>query len=156
MNKLAEHTDLATKAGFTNAAKHAHEIADRARRLMMAYEHFRYVTEDQIIAFNAKLKEATLKRQGKAGVNLYHVYDTLKFVPAAEYDKLPPADVLEKVAHAKSLAIFDETEVCTVTSTREYKDPIVFGRINGCTDRFYIADWGDDIRITDLLGPNEG
>ena len=57
---------------------------------------------------------------------------------------------------SRHLGVFDTFEVAKIESTRVYRDPIVFGRISGCDDRFYIAQYDDDVKIEDLLGPNEG
>ena len=34
---------------------------------------------------------------------------------------------------------------------KEIKDPIVFGVINGCPDKFFISQWDDDIKIDDIF-----
>lgn len=156
MTKIAEHAALAAEAGFSAAASEAQKVADCARRMALAYEHYRYVTPGQIEKFNERLKAQTLKRTGRERVDLHEHYDVLAFTPVEKYKDLPPADVLAKVKDAKDKKIFDTLEVCKVESKVEYKDPIVFGRIEGCGDRFYIAQWDNDVKIEDLLGPNEG
>jgi hypothetical protein len=35
---------------------------------------------------------------------------------------------------------------------KEVIDPIIFGKIDGCTDRFFIAQWDDDVKIEDIVG----
>lgn len=156
MQNIVDHAALAEQAGFTAAATEAQKLADRARRMALAYEHYRYVTPQHVEKFNARLKEQTLKRTGRTGLDLCEHYDVLAFTLIGGYKDLPPADVLEKVKAAKDQKIFDTLEVCKVSSVVEYKDPIVFGRIEGCGDRFYIAQWDDDVKIEDLIGPNEG
>jgi hypothetical protein len=151
-------------AGFSAAAARLRAVADRKRRLTLAYEHYRYVTSEKIEAFQAKLKAATLNATGREGSDLYHNYDTLVFVPielwtGQKHSKgqgLPPADVITKVAEAKRHGVFDTLEVAYIDTVREYKDPIVFGRIDGCDDAFYIAEWGDDVSISDLIDDNDG
>ena len=73
-----------------------------------------------------------------------------------EYPSAPPQAVLDKVEEAQKVGCFDAFEVCKVESVREYKDPIVFGRITGCPDRFFIAQWDNDVKIEDILKENEG
>lgn len=156
MQKLDEHVSLLEKAGFSAAAKTAKDNADRAGRMARAYEHYRYVSQETISKFQEKLKAETIRRTGKAGFDLYENYDQLVFEDSAAYSGLPPADVLESVSAAREIGVFDTFEVATVKSVREYHDPLVFGRISGCDDRFYIAQWGDDVKITDLLGEHDG
>ena len=60
------------------------------------------------------------------------------------------------MSEAKARGIFDTFEVAQIDSVVEYKDPIVFGRIEGCGDRFFVAEWADDVSITDLIGDHEG
>lgn len=149
-------TDLATAAGFTTAASEAQKQQLLAGRMAQAYEFYRFVTPEQVAAFNSRLKEQTIKRTGKTGSNLREHYDVLAFTPAEKYATMPPADVLQKVAEAKARGIFDTFEVAQIESVVEYKDPIVFGVIAGCGDRFFIGQWDSDVSIDDLLGPNEG
>ena len=150
--KLAEHTSLAEAAGFTNAAKVAHEEADVISRLARAYEHYRYVSNEKITAFKNRLRASTLNYNDPYRLT----YDTLKFESAESYKSMPPANVLEAVKAAKATGIFDTFEVASIETVRVVVDPIVFGCIEGCTDKFFIAQWGEDVKISDLLGENEG
>ena len=54
---------------------------------------------------------------------------------------------------AKKLDCFDEFEIAYIA---EVKDPILFGIVKGCSTKFYVAQWDDDVRIEDILAPNEG
>ena len=156
MSNLDEHVALLEKSGFTKAAEVAKENAKRAGKLARAYEHYRYVSQESIEAFQDKLYEETKKRTGKAGVDEYVTYDALVFDSVEEYPGIPPADVLGVVSTARSSGVFDDYEVAYVKSVRVYNDPIIFGRIKGCSDRFFIAQWGDDVKLTDLIGAHEG
>lgn len=144
-----------------------------AARLAIAYEHYRFVTQDQVAIFNRRLKEQTLKRFQSAtgsvhdqpvidssgtivGRALYSKYDVLNFSDWDSYKGTPPGDVMEAASKANDLGIFDVLEVAKVQSEVEYHDPILFGRILGCGDRFFIAQWDNDVKIDDLIGPNEG
>lgn len=153
---LTSTTDQLSAAGFTTAAKHVVHTAARLGRLARAYEHYRYVPEGAITEFKTLLKRVSLQRVGQPGFNLYEKYDTLRFTPIDAYKGVPPADVLEKVIHAKHQGIFDTFEVADIQSVVEYKDPIIFGLITGCPDRFFIAQWGDDVSISQIIGPAQG
>lgn len=168
-------------AGFTKAADDAEAKLSFMRKLARAYELYRYVKQEQIDAFIAKLKakterdpsdEEVMKQTGykslaafKAAPYLYRTativrpHDTLALTAMESYKGMPPSDVLAKVKEAKAENIFDTFEVAHVepVSTKIYlPDPIVFGRVNGCSDRFFIAEWGNDVKLADLIGPNEG
>lgn len=154
--QLDEHVQALMDAGFTEAAVQAAKKVALAGKLARAYEHYRFVSFEKISAFNERLYQQTLKRTGQAGSDLRHRYDTLRLRSVGEYPAIPPKDVLDKVKTAAKQGIFDSFEVADIESVVEYKDPIVFGLIEGCTDRFFIAQWGDDVQISDLIGANEG
>ena len=144
------------KTGFKKATENLKQVTELKRKMTIAYEHFRYVKQEKIDAFNERLKQQTLKEQGKKGVDLYHNYDKLSFIPVGEYSEVPPTEVLDKMEQAQELKCFDTFEIAKIESVKEYKDPIVFGRINGCPDRFFVAQWDDDVKIEDILKDNEG
>ena len=148
--------ELLEKLGFTQASKDLKVKEELKRKMTIAYEHFRYVRPEKIIVFNEKLKQETIKREGKKGANLYENYDKLAFTPIAQYGTIPPTEVLEKIEQAQKIGCFDEFEIAKIESVKEYKDPIVFGKITGCSDLFFIAQWDNDVKIEDILMPNEG
>ena len=47
-------------------------------------------------------------------------------------------------------------EIAKIQDIVQTKDPIVFGCINKCADRFFIAQWDDDVSIEQILNDNEG
>ena len=144
------------KLGFKQAVSELKEKQELKRKMSIAYEHFRYVKPEKFDAFNEKLKEKTLKETGEAGKNLYHNYDKLAFISVEKYATIPPQDILDKIEEAQKMECFDTFEICKIESIHEYKDPIVFGVINGCPDKFFVAQWLDDIKIEDILMENEG
>ena len=150
------NTERLEKLGFTQASKDLKVKEELKRKMTIAYEHFRYVRPEKIDKFNEKLKQETLKRTGKQGLNAYDNYDKLAFIPIATYGTIPPTEVLEKIEEAQAFGCFDEFEIAKIESVKEYKDPIVFGKINGCSDLFFVAQWDNDVRIEDLLMSNEG
>lgn len=44
----------------------------------------------------------------------------------------------------------------SVAHIAEVKDPILFGEIAECTDKFFIAQWDEDVKIEDILTEKEG
>jgi len=73
---------------------------------------------------------------------------TWKETPIQGYNKVPPQGALDALATDQAKGIMDEYAIGEVEGV---PDPILFGRINGCEDRFYIASWGDDVTLDDLI-----
>lgn len=171
---LEEQAKLAKESGFTAVATELERKVMLGRKLAIAMEHFRYVKPENVAAFQAKLKAkterpATAEEQNgsmwKAGYRVSTIMDQLVFHEMGAYAGLPPADVMEKVSAARALKtkdgvkVFDSYEVAEVQPVATHvklPDPIVFGRIAGCDLRFFIADWGTDVKISDLIAKNEG
>lgn len=135
--------DQLERLGFKIAATKVKEASVKKRKMAIAYEHYRFVRQEKIDAFNAKLR-----KQGSS-----YDYKTLAFTPVESYPEVPPADVLQKMETAVERKCFDQFEVAHIINV---KDPILFGRIKGCPDRFFIGQWDDDVKIEDILKPNEG
>lgn len=148
-NKGPAVIDRLEKLGFKTASTKVKELSVKQRKMAIAYEHYRFVRPEKIQAFNDKLM-----RESRRGGS----YKTLAFTPVESYQEVPPADVLDKMEVAMEMKcgemkVFDNFEVAHIVNV---KDPILFGRINGCPDRFFIGQWDDDVKIEDILKPNEG
>lgn len=61
---------------------------------------------------------------------------------------LPPTDVLEKLAVAQKSKLFD---YFTVLHIKYVPDPILCGHIKESKDLYFIAEWGDDIKFSDIV-----
>lgn len=136
--------------GLTRASADLATLLTRKRKLAVAYEHYRYVTPENVAAFNKRLLE-------KTGKNMQSVqnmeYQVLDFTPIADYPTVPPDDVLTQLEVAHGRECFDAFEIAHI---RNVKDPILFGRVDGTPNRFYVAQWETDISIDDLIKENEG
>jgi hypothetical protein len=132
--------------GFGRAAAKVKEASVRKRKLAIAYEHYRYVRQENVDKFNAALKVKTAKVDRLE-------YQRLAFTSISDYPDVPPNDVLEAMSVAVGRQCFDTFEIAHIV---QVKDPILFGRVTGCPDRFYVAQWDDDVKISDLLKDNEG
>ena len=117
-----------------------------AEKMKEAYKNYLYASKAQIDAFNEKLKKETIE-ENKNTLK----YKTLKFTPIKDYSKIPPEEVLTTLEVAKNENIFDTFEICEIDWHEEIKDPILFGCINGCTDKFFISQWDNDIKIEDIF-----
>lgn len=137
--------DRLAKLGFKAASAEVKELATRKRKMALAYELYRFVRPEKITEFNAKLYRETRQRNGS--------YKVLDFQSIEQYKNVPPVEVLNALEVAQGHKCFDKFSVAFI---REVADPILFGAINGCGDLFYLAAWDDDVKIEDILGPNEG
>lgn len=133
------------KLGFINAADVIKKLKEKSRKMSIAYEHFRFVRPDKIAEFQKKIYEKTFHDAGG--------HKILRFTPIAECEKIPPDSVLASLEHAIEKKCFDSFDVAHIELV---KDPILFGRIKGCADAFFIDCWDNDVTIEEILGKNEG
>ena len=120
--------------GFNRLADSFSNKKEVKGKMKVAYRTYPHLTQEKINAFNKKLEKKRLR------VNFYSV---------SSYENgIPSTEVLDKLEEAKKLGCFDSFEIAKV---EEIKDPILFGRISGCPDYFFIAQWGEDIKIEDIL-----
>ncbi len=71
-------------------------------------------------------------------------HDTVKEAELA----IPPADVLEKLRIARDAKLFDDFSILHI---KYVPDPILCGRINESSDLYFIAEWGDDVKLSDIV-----
>jgi len=138
------------KLGFNRAAEELTVITEKKRKLALAYEHYKFVTPANVHQFNAVLREKTGKNMDDRNNMWYQVLD---FVPIQDYQKAPPEEVLMALEVAQARKCFDTYEVAYI---KDVKDPLLFGRITGTPNRFFIAQWDNDVSIMDLIKENEG
>lgn len=179
--------------GLTKVGQTIEKKLEIKRRAAIAYEFYRVASKEVISAFNARLKERTLRivsacpqcyGRGKESF-FYHKhpgrleqmkqeaarsrrladncdycrrtgaqerkYDKLRFTALAEYDKVPPEACLAQLEVAVQRNCFDSFEVADIETIVERPDPIIFGRIKGSEDRFFITQWDNDVDINDIL-----
>ena len=134
--------DELKELGFDTAAKKVHDSQELLAKMSTAYANFDHVTEENIQKFQEKVKKETVKDHKG-----YITYNHLAFHDIKNYQEVPPADVLTKLREAKQVGCFDYFEIAKIESVKEVKDPILFGRIKGCGDYFFIAQWMDDVTI---------
>lgn len=69
-----------------------------------------------------------------------------------KYNKIPPKYVFEKLKTVRNLNLFDYYTVAELgTLTEKQKDPLLLGRLKNESDRFFISQWDDDIKLDDLI-----
>lgn len=150
--------DLMNEIGMKKAVSKIDSKIKMCEKLSTAYNNFEFIDEDGISSFQERLKKDTtvIVRNGKVVKKVdpsrYQElkYDTLVFNKLSDYEKTPPMDCLIDIKKAQGLGCFDYYEVAEVISVVEVVDPVVFGRIKGCSDRFFITQWDDDVKWEDL------
>ena len=153
--------------GFNKAVEKYEREFPIMSKVVIAKEHYRYVTQENFGRAQEELKKKTFKRTtariDNIDDNVIETFCQIACILVENYEGIPPMTVLEKMEAAKKLGCFDDFEIATVERVeKRYKirrpvpDPILFGRISGCDSLFFIAEWGNDISIADILHPNEG
>jgi hypothetical protein len=141
--------------GFKTAAAGVKTKREIARKMRIAFEHFRVVTPEHISRFNDELRKRTEVKGSVENGWIGH-YQTLAFTPVEKYSEVPPAEALAKLKEARELKCFDTYVVATIDSVTVVPDPVLFGQITGCQNYYYIAQWDDDVKIEDILKEDEG
>ena len=142
------------EAGWIAASKVANDREARRLRVMIAAEHYRYVTEERIELLNSLVRRKTENR-GMAWFGPSHVYSKIKYSSISVYPEVPPASVLESFEQAKTWGCFDAFGVLYLAAIKDEKpartDPLLVGAIQGLPVYFAIDQWGSDIELPDLL-----
>jgi hypothetical protein len=154
MEKPAPTEAELRELGLTEAANKIKHQRELARKLRIAFEHFRVVTADQINRFQNELlhKGTTWGAPYSGG----YTYQALKFTALESYPNVPPSEVLEGIRAAKELKCFDRFEVLTLETVEVIPDPVIFGIIDGCDNKYFVAQWDDDVKIEQILREDEG
>jgi len=170
---VQELTDLGFRTAAYELEKHK-ELGNKGLRekLRVAFEHYRVVEPEHIARFNEKLKAETLKKTTRLRRNDYRdeikiirttKYQRLQFTSIHNYTAAPPREVLVELKKAKELGCFDSFEIATINEVHDehvqtirMEDPILFGRIENSDNRYFIAQWDDDVKIEDILREDEG
>lgn len=136
--------------GLTAASDKLDTKRKQYNKLSIAYNEYEFVDVQAIIDFNLALHDKTLRTE-KGTYGPTQIYDELKFTNLQAYAQVPPLEVLDKLQVAVERECFDSFEVAEIKTTRVVADPIIFGRVEGCSDRFFVAQWDDDVKFEDLV-----
>lgn len=133
--KPEEKAELLKELGMDKVAEKVLRKKAGKDKLLKAVSKYRYATGEDVDDFNKEMKEF-----GKQ----------LVIVAIKDYVKLPPDEVLNTLQKAKEDECFDSFHVAYI---QRVKDPILFGKINDFKNLyFFIAQWGDDVKIEDIIG----
>lgn len=67
---------------------------------------------------------------------------------AEKYEGIPPKDVVTKLRETKEKKLFDYFTIATVNDVH---DPLLLGRIEGSASRYFVAQWGNDVTLDDII-----
>jgi hypothetical protein len=73
---------------------------------------------------------------------------TYREIKLENYPSIPPKETLEVLKEHKDKHLFD---YFTIGSVEKVKDPILWGRIDDSSDRYFICQWGEDISLDDVI-----
>lgn len=143
--------------GFTAAAAGVERDRVLAHKMRVAWENTESVITPEIFAkFCEDLRRQTERKTGQTNQWGEHsTFDTIKLTSLADYPEVPPKEALDALKRVKDLGCFDSFEVATRKSVHVIPDPVIFGRINDCPDRYTVAIWGDDLPIREWLAKDE-
>lgn len=146
--KVDDHLDMLKSLGFNRLSKTVSQFAERAMKENLA------AVSGYTKILRAKFDEADVRIRNKSDHALQ-----LSLTPVERYlgqnfeegavggVSLPPMDVLKKMEAAKKEGLFDSFAIIHVAKVQ---DPILVGGIDGSQDMYFIAEWGDDISLSDL------
>ena len=170
---------LLKESGLDKAANIVNNKISLKLRMEAAYKSYNFIEPATFDKFNKELKERTLKAYQCTACNgsgiiaklfiVRHVcysclgngyielrFEKLVFIPLNEYEEIPPMDCLLDLKKAVSFSvnemrIFDSFEVGIIREEIQKPDPVVFGIIDGCVDKFCITQWDDDISFEEIM-----
>jgi len=131
--------------GFGLIAKQVAAKDAMNSKVHIAYNNYEFITHKEYLDFNRDLRKRTeIKDKYES------TFDALILTNITNYPELPPAHVLSSLQIAKDRNCFDTFEIAKIESIKEVIDPILFGRINGCSDMFFIDQWDNDVKFEDI------
>lgn len=119
------------------------------QRSMIADMYDRMMRDSILLGFGgytggSSLSRDTCDRGKSTGIGRFEWNET----HIQAYKTIPPQDVLDKLAEHKAREVFD---YFTIASIESIPDPLLLGRVNDVKDRFFIAQWGKDITLDDII-----
>lgn len=138
--------------GLEDAGSELLRLQEKKRKLTTAYEFHRVVPMAAINQFQKTLRKKSEKKHKDGSTE----YETLRLTPLKNWKKVPPQEARTLLKEAIGRNCFDYFEVAHIESVVERPDPIIFGRITDVTDLFVVAQWDNDIKVSDLIKETEG
>lgn len=138
MRSLVEYRDQLKEVGMTQCLMQVEkqiEVVNK-RQELLDYKYI-VITQKQIDTFMRRISGGS-------------IYDRREWHERTldSSSHLPPPKVVEAIKIHQDRKVFDYLTIACVLNV---PDPIVFGRLNDSDDRFFIAQWGEDVCLDDLI-----
>ncbi len=132
---FAEKVKLLKELGLNAISEKLLRKKGGKEKLLKAVSEYRYATKEDLDDFKKEMRKYNKE---------------LAVVEMKSFDRLPPDEILEDLQKARKKKCFDTYHIAYI---RKVKDPILFGKINGFNELFfYVSQWGDDVKIEDIIG----
>ena len=144
-------------AGLTRAAQQLSATQRFIHRSQLLYAKYPILTEEQVTRFNERLEAATRRktgvclseRDGKCR-DWEETWQELTTVPLKHYEGIPPASVVKQLKEFRKE--FDTLRVAYIQQAKtRLEDPLLLGQVNGSSDYFVLAQWGEDVTYEEVL-----
>lgn len=142
------HVTLLKELGFVNLHKAVEHVAERAmRENLISLAGYTKITEAAFEKAKDRISQAS---KGSLRLALTRVESYLGQHNDGDSTEvtMPPTAVLQEMSKAKKAGLFDSFSIIHVCKVQ---DPILVGQINGSNDLYFIAEWGDDISLQELV-----
>lgn len=93
-------------------------------------------------AFSAATNDVSSTAEGTVGRYMWSE------VRVETYKTLPPPHAVVKLKEEKAKNVFDYFTIASVNAVR---DPLLLGRLDGKSERYFLAQWGDDVSLDDVI-----
>lgn len=132
-----ENVQLLKELGFDLMHNKVQKIAEaRTKENMAILAGYTKISHAEFDHANQELKR-----------NTRHEFQ-LSVVEVKKYTGIPPREVLLEMQKAIKADLFTTFEIISI---EKVPDPILVGRVEGSKDMFFIAEWGDDISLQEIL-----
>jgi hypothetical protein len=114
--------------GFTQLAQKIQAEADRiVKEMYLAAAGYTKVTGQQVLAHSYRLPSGYYLREQALQ----------EYMGSGDQTSIPPPEVLSALKNAQDLKVFDSF---IIMSVERVEDPILFGKINGSKDYYFVAE----------------
>lgn len=125
--------------GLTDLANQAEAEANkRLKEMFIAEAGYKKIPREALTKFETELSNMWKKM----------VYTPLAKYTGVDGQSVPPQEVLDELKTARDTKLFDDY---TVLSVQKVPDPILCGVIKESNDLYFIAEWGDDVKLSDII-----
>ncbi len=151
---LSSEANKYRELGMIRIAENLENKAIKAwKELEISLAGYKRINAEELEIFRAELRKiGDMKSKRELIETSLHDYMGQNLDQGSEITDseigLPPAEILEKLKVAKDSKLFDAFSILHI---KYVPDPILCGRIEESQDLYFIAEWGDDVKLTDIV-----